>query len=51
MDRFQVGHLQSLSLLFAFPEARNRWASVREFITSPPFTLGDGIDNGNRVNY
>ena len=51
MDRFQVGHLQSLSLLFAFPEAKGRWAPVREFTTSPPFAFGDGSDNRNWVNY
>ena len=51
MDAFQVGHLQSVSLLFAFSEARDRWAPAREFTSSPPFALGNGSDNRNRVNY
>ena len=36
-DRLQVGHLQSASLLFALVEARDRWAPVEEFTTSPLF--------------
>ena len=39
IDGLQVGHLQSASLLFAFPEARDRWAPVEEFTTSPLFGL------------
>ena len=31
MDGLHVGHLQTASLLFAFPEIRDSWASVEEF--------------------
>ena len=31
MDGLQVGHLQSATLLFAYPEIRDRWAPVEEF--------------------
>ena len=32
IEQLQVGHLQSASLLFAFPEARDRWSPVEEFL-------------------
>ena len=35
IEQLQVGHLQSASLLFAFPEARDRWSPVEEFTTTP----------------
>ena len=35
IDKLQVGPLQSVSLLCAFPEARDRWTPVEEFTTSP----------------
>ena len=50
IDGLQVGHLQSASLLFAFPEARDRWAPVEEFTTSPLFGLRNGSNSRNRVN-
>ena len=46
----KVGHLQSASLLFAFPEIRDRWAPVEELTMSPPFALRNRSDNRNRVN-
>ena len=50
IEQFQVGHLQSASLLFAFPEARDRWSPVEEFTTSPLFALRNGSNNRNRLN-
>jgi hypothetical protein len=38
-EGLQVGHLQSASLLFAFPETRERWVPVEEFTTSLRFAL------------
>lgn len=47
-DRLQVGHLKSGSLLFAFSEARDKWAPV-EFTSSPLFTLRNGSNNKNGI--
>ena len=46
----QAGPFQSASLLFALPEARDRWAPVEKFTTSPLFALGNGSNNRSRVN-
>ena len=48
-DRLQVGHLHSGSLLFAFPEARDKLAPVEEFTTSPLFALRNGSNNKNGI--
>ena len=38
VDKLQIGHLQSASLLSAFPEIKDWWASVEKFIISPLLT-------------
>ena len=38
VDKLQIGHLQSTSLLSAFPEIKDWWASVEKFIISPLLT-------------
>ena len=50
MDWLQAGNLQLVSLLFVFPEAKNRRAPVQEFTASTLFALGNGNNNRNKVN-
>ena len=38
------------SLMFAFPEIRDRWAPVKAFTISLLFALQNGSNNRNRVN-